>query len=300
MSSSDKVKRLFTGGVVATASVKVCPEIQLWPADRLVPYLRNPRKNDAAVDRMVASISEYGLKVPVLARSSGEIVDGHLRLKAAHKLGITEIPVIRCDEWTEAQVKAFRLLVNRSAAWAEWDEALLAVEFQELQAIDFNLALTGFDPGEIQATLAAAEFSGLALSDEDAVPAAPPVPVSQAGDIWIAGPHRIACGDATQWAAVEGLLQGQKADAVFTDPPYNVNYDGRGSAAESGTRARSAKGPRSQQRPRTILNDHLTDEQFLEFCRGLFGSHAPSPEGRSRSLRVLLRQGHAAVPSSLR
>jgi ParB-like chromosome segregation protein Spo0J len=183
----------------------------------------------------------------------GEVVDGHLRLKAAHKLGITEAPVILCDEWTEAQVKAFRLLVNRSAAWAEWDEALLAVEFQELQAIDFNMALTGFDPGEIQAALAAAEFTGVVLSDEDAVPAAPSVPVSQPGDIWIAGPHRIACGDATQWAAVEGLLRGQKADAVFTDPPYNVNYDGRGSAAQSWTRARSAKGQRSQRRPRTIL-----------------------------------------------
>ena len=85
------------------------PQTQIWPIDRLVFYARNPRKNDAAVDRMCGSIREFGFKIPVLARSDGEVVDGHLRLKAARKLGITEVPVILCDEWTEAQVKAFRL-----------------------------------------------------------------------------------------------------------------------------------------------------------------------------------------------
>ena len=98
-------------------------EMQTWPIGRFVPYARNPRKNDTAVDRMVASISEFSFKVPVLARSDGEVVDGHLRLKAAQKLGIAEIPVILCDEWTPAQVKAFRLMVNRSVSWAEWDDA---------------------------------------------------------------------------------------------------------------------------------------------------------------------------------
>ena len=89
-------------------------EIQTWPTDRLVFYARNPRKNDGAVDRMCSSIREFGFKVPILARSDGEVVDGHLRLKAARKLRISEVPVILCDEWTPAQVKAFRLLVNRS------------------------------------------------------------------------------------------------------------------------------------------------------------------------------------------
>src|SRR5205823_7915292 len=107
-----------------------------------------------AVDRMCASVREFGFKIPVLARSSGEVVDGHLRLKAAKKLGITEIPVILCDEWTDAQVKAFRLLVNRSVTWADWDEELLALELQELKEADFDLDLTGFDPGEIEAFLA--------------------------------------------------------------------------------------------------------------------------------------------------
>src|SRR6202167_5400062 len=94
------------------------PEIQIWHIDSLVLYARNPRKNDAAVDRMCASIREFGLKIPCLVRSDGEVVDGHLRLKAARRLGITSIPVILCDEWTPEQVRAFRLVVNRSATWA--------------------------------------------------------------------------------------------------------------------------------------------------------------------------------------
>src|ERR1700719_4519617 len=107
--------------------------IQIWHIDRLILYARNPRKNDAGVDRMCSSIREFGLKIPVLARSDGEVVDGHLRLKAARKLGITEIPVILCDEWTPAQVKAFRLMVNRSVTWAEWDETLLSEELLVLK-----------------------------------------------------------------------------------------------------------------------------------------------------------------------
>lgn len=134
-----------------TASVPVRTEA--WPVDRLVPYERNPRKNDAAVDRMCASIREFGFKTPVLARSDGEVVDGHLRLKAARKLGITEVPVILCDEWTPAQVKAFRLMVNRSVTWAGWDEELLALELDELHTADFDLNLTGFDIQEIDSLL---------------------------------------------------------------------------------------------------------------------------------------------------
>lgn len=128
--------------------------IDLWPIERLVEYPRNPRKNDAAVDRMCASIREYGFKIPCLVRSDGEVVDGHLRLKAARKLGLAEIPVILCDEWSPAHVKAFRLMVNRSVTWAAWDEELLALELQEIQEADFDLSLTGFDPGEIDNLLA--------------------------------------------------------------------------------------------------------------------------------------------------
>jgi ParB-like chromosome segregation protein Spo0J len=137
------------------------PQIQTWAIDRLVLYARNPRKNDAAVDRMCSSIREFGFKIPVLTRSDGTVVDGHLRLKAARKLGTwpggdtSSIPVILCDEWTDAQVKAFRLMVNRSATWADFDDELLALEMQELGEADFDLSLTGFDDEELAQLLAA-------------------------------------------------------------------------------------------------------------------------------------------------
>jgi ParB-like chromosome segregation protein Spo0J len=149
------------------ASQETAQPIQQWPIDKLVFYARNPRKNDSAVDRMCGSIREFGFKIPVLARSDGEVVDGHLRLKAARKLNIAEIPVILCDEWTPAQVKAFRIMVNRSVSWAEWDEELLSLELQELNAEEFDLSLTGFNPKEIDDLLT--------LPEEEEANAAPPL-----------------------------------------------------------------------------------------------------------------------------
>src|SRR5947208_11963662 len=119
-------------------SPAIAMDVHIWPIDKLVLYAHNPRKNDAAVDRMCGSIREFGFKIPCLVRSDGEVIDGHLRLKAARKLAITEIPVILCDEWTLAQVKAFRLMVNRSATWADWDEEMLRIELLDLQTADFD------------------------------------------------------------------------------------------------------------------------------------------------------------------
>jgi len=196
-------------------------EIQTWPIDRFVFYARNPRKNDAAVDRMCSSIREFGFKIPVLARSDGEVVDGHLRLKAAKKLRIAEVPVILCDEWTEAQVKAFRLMVNRSVTWAAWDEELLAMELQELSEADFDLSLTGFDPKEIDDLLIAPEEDERA----NAVPPLPETPVSRLGDLWLCGPHRVLCGDSTSADAVAKLLGERKPLLLVTDPPYGIELD---------------------------------------------------------------------------
>lgn len=126
-------------------------DIATMPINKLIPYSRNPRKNDGVVSQMVASIKEFGFKIPVLAKSDGTVIDGHLRLKAAHEIGMKDVPVILCDEWTDAQVKAFRIMVNKSVSWAEWDEELLKLEFDDLKALDFNLELTGFDLGEIVA-----------------------------------------------------------------------------------------------------------------------------------------------------
>jgi DNA modification methylase len=205
-------------------------QIQFWHIDRLVFYARNPRKNDAAVDRMCSSIREFGFKIPVLARSDGTVVDGHLRLKAARKLGswpggdITCIPTIPCDEWSESQVRAFRLLVNRSATWADFDEELLALELQELNEADFDLSLTGFDPGEIDGLLA--------IPDEERANAAPPLPenpVSRLNDLWLCGnrrnPHRVLCADATDSGAVARLLGERKPLLMVCDPPYGIELD---------------------------------------------------------------------------
>jgi DNA modification methylase len=202
-------------------------EIQVWPIDRLVFYARNPRKNDAAVDRMCSSLREFGFKIPVLARSNGEVVDGHLRLKAARKLGswpggdTTGIPVVLCDEWTPAQVKAFRLMVNRSVGWAEWDYELLSLELQELKEADFDLDLTGFDPKELDDLL-------LVPEDDDQANAVPPVPenpVSRPGDLWLCGKHRVLCGDSTNSEAVARLLGERKPRLMVTDPPYGIELD---------------------------------------------------------------------------
>jgi DNA modification methylase len=201
------------------------PQIQTWPIDKLVFYARNPRKNDGVVDRMVASLREFGFKIPVLARSDGTVVDGHLRIKAARKLDITQIPVILCDEWSEAQVKAFRLVVNRSVAWADWDDELLSLELQELAAADFDVSLTGFDPRELEDLLT--------LPDNDVQPdVAPPLPenpASRPGDLWLCGnrrnQHRILCGDATKPESVAQLLGDRKPFLMVTDPPYGIELD---------------------------------------------------------------------------
>jgi DNA modification methylase len=235
-------------------------EIQIWPIDRLIFYARNPRKNDAAVDRMCSSIREFGFKCPVLARSDGTVVDGHLRLKSARKLGTwpggdtSSIPVILCDEWTPAQVKAFRLLVNRSATWADFDEELLALELQELNEADFDLSLTGFDDEEL-ARLLAADEPTVGLTDEDAVPEVPDAPISLVGDLWRLGPHVLLVGDATNEDHVARLMNGAAADLVFTDPPYNVGYEGY-------TEDRL-----------TIKGDRMSPEQFCAFLATTFGSY---------------------------
>jgi DNA modification methylase len=197
--------------------------IEIWPVEKLVPYVQNPRKNDAAVTRMMASLTEFGFKIPMLVRRDGEIVDGHLRLKAALKLGMTEVPIIRCDEWTAAQVKAFRLLVNRSATWAEWDEELFAFEFSELAELNFDPTLTGFDPREIDTFMAA--YGSADDAQADSVPELPENPVSCTGDLWLCGTHRVLCGDSTSADNVARLVGECKPVLMVTDPPYGIELD---------------------------------------------------------------------------
>lgn len=198
--------------------------IEMWPIGRLVPYVGNPRKNDQAVDRMVAVIREFGFRIPLVVRSDGELVDGHLRLKAAIALGMAEVPVMPADDMTPEQVRAFRLMVNRSATWATWDEDLLLREIQDLMEYGYDLSLTGFDQYELDKLLmevAATE------KDPNAVPDVPEEPVVREEELWLLGNHRLFCGDARNSVHVGHLLGGQPASMVWTDPPYNVDYEGK-------------------------------------------------------------------------
>ena len=207
-------------------------QLESWPTDTLIEYARNPRKNDHAVDRVAAAIREFGFRVPILAKSDKTIVDGHLRLKAAKKLGLEEVPVLLCDDMTDIQVRAFRLSVNKVSEFADWDDEMLRVELDALGVDGFDLELTGFSLDEI-ADLQIEEVPE-GLTDEDAVPDAPEDSVTVEGDVWVLGNHRLMCGDSTSIDAVDVLLQGKKAGMIHTDPPYGVIY-------QSNHRTKSAK-----------------------------------------------------------
>ena len=227
---------------------KTGPVFENWPLNRLVEYARNPRKNDHAVDSVAAAIREYGFRVPIIAKSDGTIIDGHLRFKAARELGLSEVPVILGDDLSETQIKAFRLSVNKVAELADWDFDLLKLELADLQGLDFDLGLTGFTAEEL-ARLMADPTTG--LIDPDDVPEPPQQPVSEPGDVWVLGNHRIICGNSTKAETVEKLLGPVKPHLMVTDPPYGVEYD-PGWRVEAGIAGKgAAKGK--------VLNDDKAD-----------------------------------------
>ena len=231
-------------------------ELHHWPVGKLIPYGRNPRKNDHVIEQMAGAIQEFGFRIPIIAKSTGEVVDGHLRLKAALHLGLETVPVVLADDLTPMQIKAFRIMANRSATWADWDEDLLRLELEELQLDDFDLSLTGFDDDEIAELLAGEETTTEGNTDEDAAPEVPVTPVSKSGDVWIMGQHRLLCGDSTDAASYDTLLGNERVAMIFQDPPYNVDY------------ANTAKDKlRGTNRP--ILNDNLGDG-FQDFLLAAF------------------------------
>ncbi len=202
-------------------------QIRHVPIETLMPYARNPRRNDHAVERMASVINEFGFRIPLIAKSSGEVIDGHLRLKAARHLGLETVPVLLVDDLTPSQIKAFRLLINRSVEWAEWDSELLSLELAELQDAGFDLGLTGFDDVEIQSLLATDADEGSDASDDaaDELPTPPVKPVSRSGDVWIMGEHRLICGDAADPAVIAALMGTERAALCFTSPPYGSQRD---------------------------------------------------------------------------
>lgn len=227
-------------------------KIEQWPTTKLVPYARNARTHsDAQVAQIAASIAEFGFTNPILAGGDGVIVAGHGRLAAAQKLGIASVPVVVLDHLTPTQRRALVIADNRIAENAGWDDAMLQVELAALQDDDFDLTLTGFDADALADLLAGDETKTEGQTDDDAAPEVPETPVSRPGDVWLLGQHRVLCGDATDAGSYAALLGVERADMVFTDPPYNVNY------------ANSAKD-KMRGKNRAILNDNL-GEGFYDF-----------------------------------
>ena len=227
-------------------------KIEQWPTSKLLPYARTARTHsEEQVAQIAASIAEFGFTNPILAGSDGIIVAGHGRLAAAQKLGMETVPVVVLDHLTPTQRRALIIADNRIAENAGWDDAMLRIELQSLQDDGFNLDITGFDADALAAIMAGEETTVDGNTDEDAVPEVPVTPISRPGDIWVLGEHRLLCGDSTVAESYDRLMQGEPADMVFTDPPYNVDY------------ANSAKDKmRGTDRP--ILNDNLGDG-FYDF-----------------------------------
>src|SRR5579872_2065191 len=226
-------------------------QIHIWQVERVLPYPLNARKiTDAAIGKVATSIREFGWRQPIVVEPSGVIVIGHVRRLAALRLGLTEVPVHVADNLSPVQLKALRLMDNRSHEEVIWDLDLLGAELLDLKGLELDLSLTGFDSGELDKLMQ----PKAGLTDDDAAPEPPVRPTSRAGDCWLLGPHRLVAGDSTDVEAVERLMGGEQADVVFTDPPYNVSYEGY-----------------TEDRLR-ILGDRMSDVDFRQFLESAFSS----------------------------
>jgi DNA modification methylase len=233
----------------------VAKHIEMWLIERLIPWAKNPRTHsDDQVAQIAASIDEFGFNNPILVDTKAGIIAGHGRLLAAQKLGLEEVPVIVLDHLSEAQKRAYIIADNQLALNAGWDEDLLRAELAALQAEDFDLNLIGFEDDEL-ARLLATQDAAEGLTDEDAVPELPQSPVSVTGDLWVLGDHKLLVGDATKQADVDRLMPGTYADLVFTDPPYNVDYEGY---TEDHLK---------------IRGDRMSDAEFKQFLENAFQAY---------------------------
>jgi len=229
--------------------------IEIWPIDRLIPYARNPRTHsETQIAQIAASISEFGFNNPILVDTSDGIIAGGGRLDAARIVGLKEVPVIVLDHLSDAQKRAYIIADNQLALNAGWDEDLLRVELSGLQQDNFDVSLIGFEDEEL-AQLLAGQDEVKGLIDEDAVPELEQTPISQPGDHWILGEHRLLVGDATDSYVISKLMAGAGGDLVFTDPPYNVAYQGY------------------TDKHLKIEGDRMSDVDFRHFLQATFRSY---------------------------
>jgi len=228
----------------------------------LIPYARNSRTHsEEQIAQVAASIKEFGFTNPVIIDEDNGIIAGHCRVLAAQKLKIEEVPCVQVTGWSEAQKKAYVIADNKLALNAGWDEDMLKLEFADLKENDFDLELTGFSLDEIDDFLFEEEEG---LTDEDAVPDAPEEPVTIEGDIWQLGEHRVMCGDSTDAGTVTLLMDGQKADMVFTDPPYGMSYGG---GRAEGKHARNKSGGVLIKAHGMIKGDDLQGDDLVNLVR---------------------------------
>jgi DNA modification methylase len=195
--------------------------IELWPIERLLPYARNPRTHsEQQVAAIAASMVEFGFNDPIEVTPEGLVIAGHGRLLAARKLGWRQVPVLVLEHLDETRRRAYAIANNRTAEAAGWDEELLALELKELAEAGLDATLTGFEDQEIAALLAGLEGDAEGAEPEEEIPEAPAQAVTQPGDLWLIGPHRLICGDCRDYGVIAKLFEHRKANVVVTSPPY--------------------------------------------------------------------------------
>lgn len=229
---------------MAEADIVMPAELVYRPLAELLPYARNSRTHsNEQVAQIAASMKEFGFTNPVLTDGAGGILAGHGRVMAANLLGLPQVPTIPLGHLTKAQQRALVIADNKIALNAGWNLDMLRVELEDLKAEDFDLSITGFSDVELDELFEPQPEDN--DKDPDAAPPAPVVPHSQPGDVWILGPHRIMCGDSCSIDAWDALMGKEKADIVWTDPPYNVAYESKLAGA--------------------IKNDDMDDAAFRQF-----------------------------------
>ena len=220
-------------------------QIKLAEISTIKPYENNPRKlSEQAIEKVAMSLKEYGFRQPIVVDKDMVIVAGHTRFRASKKLGLKQVPISVIDNLSEEQINAYRIADNRTAEESEWDNELLKMEIKELKAKDFKLDLLGFNDEQLNNILFE-EKQG--LTDEDEVPETLEEPITKLGDIWLLGSHRLMCGDSTMLDHIDKLTKKQKPDMIFTDPPYNVAFNGRSGKFD------------------VIKNDNLEESRFNNF-----------------------------------
>jgi DNA modification methylase len=230
-------------------------QIEQLKTEDLLSYAKNSRTHsEAQIDQIAASIKEFGFTNPILIDAENQIIAGHGRVTAARKLKLSEVPCIRLGYLTESQKRAYVIADNKLALNAGWDDELLALEIQDLKDEDFDISLLGFDDDELSKIMETLVEEVEGLTDEDDVPETPEEPKTKLGDIYKLGNHRLMCGDSTSIDAVDKLMDGDRPDMIFTDPPYNIDYQGVSDKREK------------------IKNDKMEDSDFVDFLtQSLFG-----------------------------